>query len=209
MYGDGSIRTYLEDAAARKPAPGGGSISALAGALAAAMSEMSANFTAGRKKYADVEEEIRALLEGLAGCREALLKLVDLDVQTYGAVDAAYGMPKATDEETAARRAAIDAALRGAMQAPLDVMRQCGLLAQMADRLVDIGNRNLITDVGVSAILAEAACAAARLNVEVNLKFLRDDQLSADTTAEMDDLTRKVTAARDTVAGKVADHLTG
>ncbi len=209
MDGDGSIRTYLEDAAGSKPAPGGGSISALAGALAAAMSEMSANFTAGRKKYADVEDEVRGLLDGLAGCREALLKLVDLDVQAYGAVDAAYGMPKETDDEKAARKTAIDAALRGAMQAPLDVMRQCGLVAGMADRLADVGNRNLITDVGVSAILAEAACAAARLHVAVTLKFLRDDQLRADTTTEMDELTGKVTAARETVAAKIADYLTG
>ena len=75
MYRQGGLQTYLDDAAGSKPAPGGGSVSALVGALAAAMSEMSANFTAGRKKYADVENEIRALLEGLAGCGVTLYLL--------------------------------------------------------------------------------------------------------------------------------------
>ena len=209
MYRQGGIEEYVSDAAANKPAPGGGSISALAGALAAAMSEMSANFTTGKKKYADVEDRIQELLVGLAGCRDALLDLVDKDVQAYGGVDVAYGMPRETDEEKAARKAAIGAALRGAMQAPLAVMRECGKVAGMAGRLVDIGNRNLITDVGVSAILAEAACAAARLNVEVNLKFIKDEQLTAETAAEMDALTGAATAARDAVSAKVADYLAG
>jgi formiminotetrahydrofolate cyclodeaminase len=207
MYGDGLLKTYLEDAAARKPAPGGGSVSALAGALAAAMSEMSANFTAGNKKFAAVDAEVRSLLGGLQSCRETLLELVDRDVVAYGAVDSAYSMPRGTDAERMARRDAIQAALRGAMQAPLEVMRQCARVVDLADRLADVGNPNLITDVGVSAILAEAACAAARLNVEVNLKYLKDDDLAQRTREEMDELTRRVADGRSSVAGKVARHL--
>jgi formiminotetrahydrofolate cyclodeaminase len=87
-------------------------------------------------------------------------------------------------------------------------MRQCARVAGLADRLADIGNPNLITDVGVSAILAEAACAAARLNVEVNLKYLKDDDLAQSTRDEMDDLTQTATDGRGSVAGKVARHLT-
>jgi formiminotetrahydrofolate cyclodeaminase len=208
MYRDGALRDYVEDAAARKPAPGGGSVSALAGALAASMSEMSANFTAGNKKFAAVDEEVRSLLRELQACREALLDLVDRDVSAYGAVDAAYSMPRGTDAERGARGDAIQSALRGAMQAPLDVMRQCARVADLARRLADVGNPNLITDVGVSAILAEAASAAARLNVEVNLKYLKDDGLSSRTRGEMDELTGRVAEGRHYVAGKVARHLT-
>ena len=94
MYREGKLLTYLEDAASKKPAPGGGSVSALAGALAAAMGEMVANFTAGRKKYADVEGEVRAILAGLTECRADLLELMDADVTAYGAVNAAYSMPR-------------------------------------------------------------------------------------------------------------------
>jgi formiminotetrahydrofolate cyclodeaminase len=99
VYRDGKLETYLEDAAAKKPAPGGGSVSALAGALAASMSEMVANFTVGRKKYADVEDEVQAILADLAGCRDALLGLMDADVEAYGSVNAAYSMPRETDGE--------------------------------------------------------------------------------------------------------------
>ena len=209
MYRQGTLEEYVDDAAAKKPAPGGGSVSALAGALAAAMSEMSANFTAGKKKFAAVEDRIREMLEALAGCRDALLGLTDRDVQAYGAVDEAYSMPRDTEDEKAARRQATNAALRGAMQAPLEVMRQCARVSAIADDLADIGNPKLITDVGVSAILAEAACAAARLNVEVNLKFLRDSGLQEATAAEMDSLTRGVEECRESVAGKVAAYLAG
>jgi len=209
VYREGTLRTYLDDAASKKPAPGGGSVSALAAALAASMGEMVANFTAGRKKYAAVEERVRAALSELTECRAGLLDLMDADVEAYGAVSAAYSMPAETDEQKAARKAATDAALRGAMQVPLRIMRRCAQVAAAARTLAGVGNPNLITDAGVSAILAEAACAAARLNVEVNLKFLADDALAAGTVAEMDALTAGTLAARQEVARTVAAHLGG
>jgi len=209
VYREGTIRTYLDDAASGKPAPGGGSVSALAAALAASMGEMVANFTAGRKKYAAVEEQVRAALSGLTGCRADLLELMDADVEAYGAVSAAYAMPRETNEQKQARKAATDVALRGAMQVPLRIMRRCAQVGADAERLAAVGNPNLITDAGVSAILAEAACAAARLNVEVNLKFLADAALSAETVAEMDALTARTQAAREAVSRAVAAHLGG
>ncbi|MFO8007588.1 MAG: cyclodeaminase/cyclohydrolase family protein [Candidatus Brocadiia bacterium] len=207
MYRGQSLETYLADAAARKPAPGGGSVSAAAGALAAAMSEMSANFTVGNEKYADVQQEVAAILDELATRRDELLELVDRDVEAYGAVDAAYSMPRESDQQKEERRGAIQQALRKAMAAPFDIMHQCVGVARLADRLVEIGNRNLITDVGVSAILAGAACAAARLNVEVNLKFLKDPDLARETTAEMDEMSREVHECRERVCARVADYL--
>jgi formiminotetrahydrofolate cyclodeaminase len=206
---EGKLLTYLEDAASKKPAPGGGSVSALAGALAAAMGEMVANFTAGRKKFADVEAEVRQVLAQLTECRADLLELMDADVIAYGAVNAAYSMPAESDAQKAARKDAVGKALRGAMQVPLRVMRRCGQVGAAADRIARIGNANLINDAGVSAILAEAACAAARLNVEVNLKFLDDAGLRRDTIAEMDELTAQTRAARESVARAVAAHLGG
>ncbi len=171
------------------------------------MGEMVGNFTAGRKKYAAVEEEVRAALAALAECRADLLELMDADVEAYSAVGAAYGMPRETDEQKAARKAATNAAMRGAMQVPLRIMRRCAQVGAAAERLAAVGNANLITDAGVSAILAEAACAAARLNVEVNLKFVADAALTAETVAEMDALSAKALAARQEVAGVVAAHL--
>ncbi len=209
MYRKGGLEEYVSDAAAKKPAPGGGSVSALVGALAAAMSEMSANFTVGNKKFASVEGTAQGMLEELADCRDTLLALIDLDVEAYGAVDEAYGMPKDTGEQKAARRKAMRTALLGAMAAPLDVMRQCSRVAAIAEELVEVGNPNLITDVGVSAILAEAACAAARLNVEVNLKFLRAPDVAEKAVAEMDGLSSRVQRCRERVARKVSSYLAG
>ncbi len=209
MYRGRAIEGYLEDAAAKKPAPGGGSVSALAGALASAMSEMTANFTAGKKKFAEVEGTIRGMLTELAQHREALLKLVDRDVEAYTAVNEAYGMARETQEEKEARGPAIDAALRGAMEVPLDIMRHCAGVAAVADELVEIGNPNLITDVGVSAILADAACVAARLNVEINLKFLDAPDLCRETRAEMDGLCGVTGECRERVSARVYDHLEG
>ncbi len=209
MYRQQSLETYLRDAAAKKPAPGGGSVSALAGALAASMCEMVANFTVGRKKYADVEDEVQQMLSDLGEVHEALIDLLDQDVEAYRAVNAAYSMPKETEEQKSARDEAIDRALRGAMDVPLRIMRHCAPVAVAAQRIARIGNPNLITDAGVSAILAEGACASAALNVEINLKFLQDDSLAAETRAEMDRLLRQVEQGRHETSRLVSAHLEG
>ncbi|MCD6415122.1 MAG: cyclodeaminase/cyclohydrolase family protein [Planctomycetes bacterium] len=207
MYAHGAVEKYLNDAAAKLPAPGGGSVSALAGALAAAMSEMSANFTTGKKKFADVQDRIVEMLAGLEACRRELVALVDEDVEAYGEVDGAYSMPKDTRQQKVERREAIQNALRTAMKAPLRVMEQCALVAKMADQLVEVGNPNLITDVGVSAILAEAACEAARLNVEINLKYIHDADVARDTRRRMDEWSRIARQCRERTTRAVLRYL--
>jgi len=206
-YLSGKLEQYVSDAAARKPAPGGGSVSGLAGALAAAMGEMAANFTVGNEKFASVEHEVNAALQELAECRKKLLSLMEADITAYEAVSAAYKMPRKSPEAKAARTEAIQQALKEAMKVPLNIMRQCARVADISVRLADIANPNLITDVGVSAILAEAACAAARLNVEINLKSLKDRALVEDAVREIEELTEKTQRLRGEVARKVQDHL--
>jgi formiminotetrahydrofolate cyclodeaminase len=206
-YAAESLETYLADAASNKPAPGGGSVSALVGALAGAMSEMAANFTVGKKKYEAVQPQIRACLARLEACRRDLLSLVDADVRCYSAVAQAYALPNATPQEQAARAAAIQDALKGAMDVPLRVVRQCCAVARTAAELVSIANRNLLTDVGVSALLARAACEAARLNVEVNLKFIKDELLVGRVRQEVDQASHTVAACCTQVVDAVAAYL--
>ena len=201
------LQKYVSDAASRKPAPGGGSVSALAGALAAAMGEMAANFTVGNEKFASVQGEIEAALGQLAQCREKLLSLMDADVEAYEAVSAAYKMPRKTPEAKAARAEAVQHAFKEAMKVPLDIMRQCARVADVSAGLADTANPNLITDVGVSAILAEAACAAAKLNVEINLKSLTDRCLAQNTAREIEDVMENTARRRTQVARKVQEHL--
>jgi formiminotetrahydrofolate cyclodeaminase len=208
-YATGKIQDYLADAASNKPAPGGGSVSALAAALASSMSEMAANFTVGKKKFAGVDSEVRQHLAQLEKCRARLMQLLDADVEAYGGVGAAYSMPKDTDAQKAAREEAIQKALTSAMGVPLDIMRQCRLISESAAKLVEIANPNLITDVGVSAILSEAACAGARLNVEVNLKYISDQTLVASTRPLLDEMSQVTARCRESVSRAVSRHLSG
>ena len=200
MYRTGPIEKYLADAAAGIPAPGGGSVSALAGALGASMAAMAANFTVGKKKFAAVEPEVRAILAECEAGGRRLLELMDADVAAYSTVSAAYGMPKDTEEQKAARTAAIQSALRVALATPLAALRQCRGLLRLLDRLVETANPNLISDVGVAAILLEAALRGAKINVEINLAWLKDQAFVAATRAEID-------AAADEAASTAASVL--
>jgi len=202
-YAEGPISKYLDDASAKLPAPGGGSIAAMVGALGASMSAMVANFTVGKKKYADVEEEARGLLEQVEAERKTLTSMVDADVAAYSKVSEAYGMPKDTDEDKKARSAAIKDACRAAMVVPMDIARSCGKIADVAERLVDIGNKNLITDVGVSVLAADAAAKAAGLNVEINLGSIGDEAFAKETKDELDLIIEKVGRIAEMVMGKV------
>ncbi len=186
MYRTGPVEKYVADAAAGIPAPGGGSVSALAGALGASMACMAANFTVGKKKFAAVEPEARALLAQCEAGRQHMLELMDRDVAAYGTVSAAYGMPRDTEEQKAARAAAIQAALQVALAEPLAGFRRGLELIGVLDRLVEVANPNLISDVGVAAILLEAALRGAKLNVEINLASLKDAAFVAETRKELE-----------------------
>ena len=209
MYLYGTFRSYLEDAASGEPTPGGGSIAACAGALGMSMACMAANFTVGRKKFAGVEERVRECLGVCLAARDELMGLMDEDVAAYGAVSAAYGMPRGTPEEKAARTVAIQAALVTAMGAPLRVLRACRTALGAMAGLVDIANPNLISDVGVAALLAESALRAAKLNVEINLKFLKDTALVEDTRKEIGQAAREAAADARAVMEKVVRQIGG
>ena len=197
------IDAYLGDAAAGIPAPGGGSVSALAGALGATMAAMAANFTVGKKKFRGVEPEVRAILEQCEAGYKALLEQMDNDVAAYSTVSAAYGLPKDTGEQKAARRAAIQDALKVALATPLDVLRRCRSLIGLLDRLAETANPNLISDVGVAAILLEAALRGAKINVEINLAYLKDEAFVAQSRQEIDTASSQAAAAAASVIERV------
>ena len=174
MYRTAPLERYLDDAASGQPTPGGGSVSALVGALAASMAAMAANFTVGKRKFAAVEPRVRELLEKIESLREHLLQLVDQDVNAYGRLSEAFALPKNTDEEKHHRSRAIQEALMVALSVPRQIVQASRSLLEVLTELVDIANPNLISDVGVSAVLAQAALEGGKLNVEINLASLRD-----------------------------------
>jgi len=208
-YREGSVEAYLGDAAAGKDAPGGGSVSAFAGALGAAMSSMVCNFTVGREKFKDVEERVRQILERAQDGVKRLAELMDRDVEEYQKVTAAYKMPKGTEEEKQRRRAAIQEALKSAMSAPLETLRLCHSLMLDLKDLVEMGNPNLISDVGVAAILLGAALDGAKLNVEINLKYIKDAELVERTRREIEEKAFEAKTIASEVVGKVREKITG
>ena len=180
------MQAYLDDAAANKPTPGGGSVAALVGALATTMASMAANFTVGKEKYRDVEPQIQAHLKSLEEARSKFVDLMHRDMEAYAAVMAAYRQPKETDAEKQARAEAIQASLTNSMQVPLQATEEALGVLEASAELADIANANLLSDVAVAAVLAEAALAAGRVNVEVNLAGIKDQELVAATTATLD-----------------------
>ena len=208
-YREGSVEGYLADAAAGKDAPGGGSVSALAGALGAAMSCMVCNFTVGREKFKEVEGRVKEILSAAEDGVRKLGELMDRDVEEYKKVTAAYKMPRGTEEEKAKRRAAIQEALKSAMSAPLNTLRLCHKLILDLKDLVEMGNPNLISDVGVAAILLAAALDGAKLNVEINLKFIKDTDLVERTRKEIEEKAFEAKTVASEVVGKVRGRISG
>ncbi len=200
---DSSIREYLDAAASRSPAPGGGSVSALAAALGAAMSSMVANFTVGKKKYEDVQDEVKGMLSESEVCRLKLLQLVNEDIKAYTRVSSAYSLPKETDEEKEKRKQEIARATKEAIPVPLEIAKCCFRVLKLCRRLVDIGNKGLISDVGVSVLLGWAALEAANLNVEINLAGLEDSSFVEEERGIMKPLIEESGTILEEVMGKV------
>ena len=189
---DLTVKGLLDVTAGKDPVPGGGSISALSGSIAAALTEMVAGLTIGKKKYAEVEEQMKELVERVPKIRQQLILDVDRDSEAYNVVFAAFQMPKETDEEKAARSAQIQEATKIAANVPMEVARRVYSLLSDIEEVVSNGNQNAVTDGCVAMMSARNAIIGALFNVRINLTSIKDEQFVADMTAEADRLEREV-----------------
>ena len=169
-----TVEDFVEQLASASPTPGGGSASALAGAMAAAMVEMACNLTVGREKFRDVEAEMQTLLARAGKLRKQMLAAVDEDTDAYDAVSSAYKLPRDTDAQKAERTAAIQAALKQATEVPLRVAHAASEAAQLAVIAMEKSNPNVASDARVARLLADAAREGAIANVEINLSSITD-----------------------------------
>lgn len=176
-YVDAPLRKYIEDASSGTPTPGGGSVAALVGALGTAMASMASSFTIGNEKFKNVEPEVRMILGKCNEGREELLNMMNEDVKCYSCVTEAYSLPKSTDNEKKERTEAIQEALKKAVDIPLKVLHSCLKVLEEIRRLADITNPNLISDVGVAALLTNAALLGGKLNVDINIASIKDETL--------------------------------
>ena len=169
---------FIDAVASKSPAPGGGSVSALAGSLGASLTSMVGNLTIGRKRYRELgEEEQKALDECFAKTTkhmEVLNVLVQKDTTAFNGVMEAMKMPKDTEEKKTARKKAIEEATKGALEIPLEIAKECFEVLKLHKTFGEYGNPNAITDVGVGALLAYAGLEGALLNVLVNLQGISD-----------------------------------
>jgi glutamate formiminotransferase/formiminotetrahydrofolate cyclodeaminase len=189
-----SVGDFIASVASNAPVPGGGSVAAHAGALAGALAQMVAGLTVGRKKYAAVDGEMRALAESASALKAHLAALVKTDADAYAVVSGAYKLPKETPDQQAARDAAIQAALMHAAAVPLDTARAAAAVAALAATCAEKGNSNAASDAGVAALLAEAACRGAAYNVRINVASMVDRAAGAPMAEEAGSL---VAAAAD------------
>lgn len=200
-------RTFIDELASKAPTPGGGGACAYCGALAAALSSMVCNLTLGKQAYAAVEDEVRAACDQLSGLQDRLLVLTEEDARAFAPLAAAYAMPKATAEEQAAKERALQQALIGACEVPLDIMRTCARVVDLAEMLAEKGSRLAVSDAGVSVLFAKAALQGASLNVLINCASMKDRARAEEYLEEVDRLLDTYTKRADRVYEMVVKEL--
>jgi glutamate formiminotransferase/formiminotetrahydrofolate cyclodeaminase len=178
---------FLEDLASSSPTPGGGSAAAYSAAMAAGLAAMVARVTIGKKKYAEVEVEMRAVVTKAEELRAQFTDAVKQDAEAFNAVMDAFKLAKHSEEEKAARSEAIQKATLHAAQVPLLVVKNIVTLLPLINQVAEMGNTNAITDAGSAAALAQAALTGAGMNVRINLGGLKDIVMVEEITSKLID----------------------
>ena len=189
-----TVKGLLAETAGDAPVPGGGSISALNGAIAAALAEMVANLTIGKKKYADVQDEMAEIAKNAAALQKELVLDVDRDSEAYDGVAQAFKLPKETEEEKAIRSAAIQENTKKAALVPMEVARRASALLPAIEAVVARGNQNAVTDGCVAMMCARVAVVGTLFNVRINLTSIKDEEFVARLREEADRLEADVLA---------------
>jgi methenyltetrahydrofolate cyclohydrolase len=205
---DNRIEEFLDALASQAATPGGGGAAAIIGAMGTALVSMVCNLTIGKKKYADVEADMRDVLVKAEALRQRLTNMIEDDAKAFDAVMGAYGMAKGTDADKAARDQAIQAALKLATDVPLACARAAREVIDLAETASRKGNLNVISDAGVGVLAAYAALRSAALNVWTNARMITDRTFAEAKLKELNELLAGAEAATEqaygTVKGKVS-----
>ena len=185
-----NIKMFLDELASSSPAPGGGSVAALSGALGAALSSMVCNLTRGKQGYEAAQDEIKEILQRSEELRKQLTDLIDKDTEAFNTVMEALKMPKETEDQKEHRQRAMQSAFKYAADVPLETAQKCMQILDIARILSEKGNKNSISDAAVSALMAQTGLHAAMLNVRINLCSIKDTEYVQKITTELDELLR-------------------
>jgi len=200
---DKSCAEFVEVLASKAAVPGGGGASALVGAVGMALGSMVGNLTLGKKKYADVEADIAALLDKAAALQAELLHLIDEDAVVFEPLSKAYGIPK--DDPT--REQVMEDALKLACTVPLDIMRLSARAIELQDEFAKKGSVLALSDAGVGVIFCKAAMQGASLNVFINTGAMTDRGYAGSIEAEADALIAKYCVLADEIYDSVTKRL--
>ena len=198
---------FLAELSSKKPTPGGGGAAALGGAAGVSLGQMVINLTLGKKKYADVEEEMKELLEQLETLKAEFLHLADEDARVFAPLAAAYGLPGTTDEEKKRKAEVLEGHLLTASLVPLHVMEDAQKALVIMDILAEKGSRMAVSDVGVGVQFIRTALTGADMNVWINTKSMKDREKAEELNRQADEMMRSGTAAADAVYQKVENAL--
>lgn len=205
-FTDYSCKDFITVLSGKSPVPGGGGAAALAGAIGIALGNMVGSLTVGKKTYAAVEEDI-------IQCKKAdditarLLDLVEKDAEAFEPLSAAYGMPKSTPEEIAKKAEVMEAALVGACEVPLGIMRTCAEAIDLIETFAEKGSKIAISDAGVGATLLKSALQGASLNIYINTKSMADKEAAASYNKEADMLREKYEKKADEIFQSVCNKI--
>ena len=198
-----SIELFSEELASSAPTPGGGGASALMGTIGIALGDMVGELTVGKKKYADVEDDIKALIEEAQTIRKKFLELIDDDAEAFKPLAEAYGIPK----EDPSRDDIMEAALKTGASVPMEIMRTCGRALDVINQFAEKGSRLAISDAGCGATCCKAAMKAASLNVFINTKSMKDREYAESLNSEADELLNRYEELADEIFDDVLSKL--
>lgn len=203
MLSELTITEFLSRTASSDPVPGGGSVSALGAAISAALSEMVAALSIGRKGYESSEKEMMEIIQRARGLREKLTKDIDRDSDAYSQVITAFRLPNDTEENKNRRRQAVQDGFKQAALIPLGVAKDASDLLNLAEKVVKRGNKNAVTDAAVAVMIARAAILGALLNVKINLNSIKDKNFVDDIKSQVQEIESTVEWKEKTILAKI------
>ncbi len=190
------------------PAPGGGSVAALSGALGANLVSMVCSLSIGKKDFESFDNELAEALKLARTLSEGLLKRVDLDTEAFNSVMAAFKMTKQTEEEKKSRTEAIQAGFKEAVQSPLGIARECLDVLRLAKKLLGKSNTNALSDLGVASLQAYAGLEGAIMNVRINIPSIKDTNFVSETSLEVSALLEEGTRVGNNIYRYVSENIT-
>ncbi|MDD6797939.1 MAG: cyclodeaminase/cyclohydrolase family protein [Clostridia bacterium] len=207
MIKEQKLQDFLDVLSSKEPVPGGGGASALCGAVGNALGQMVANLTIGKKKYADVEGEVKDFLEKMKVLQCEFTELADDDARVFAPLAQSYSLPSETDEEKAYKAEVMEKNLLAASAVPIKIMEKSMEMLSILDRLADIGSKMAISDVGVAVQCTRTALLGAAMNVYINTKSMSDRNKAQELNDQSDRMIDEGSKLADSIYAKVLEKL--